>query len=94
MRMWDIVIPMSRANVLVHNTKIRIEFEKRKRNEEAQKNAAKKQTKVVFRLPSYFLICKNCEVVLEYSPSFTESAWSGVELVHCCECGRAMRVSG
>src|SRR6478752_2024835 len=94
MSTWEMVVPITQAKVLVSNTKAQIERVNKQRQEQTQKDMAKKQPKVVFRLPSYFLICQNCEVVLEYSPMNTETAWSGVQLVHCCECGQAMKVSG
>lgn len=92
MHKWEQTIPIASAEILVRNTKEQIARVRLQRQEQSQKNAAKNQTTVVFHLPSHYLICSSCEVVLSYSPTFTESAWSGVQIVHCCQCGQAMKV--
>ena len=94
MHTWNTEIPIDRAEILVHNTKVQIERAKKQFQETRQRDAAKKLTKVVFRLPSYYLICHSCEIVLEYNPMNVEHSWADVECVYCCECGQAMRVGG
>lgn len=76
---------------LVNETKVKYDRWLQQKNEELQRNAAKKQTTMLVQLPSHYVICKDCEIVLEYSPMNVEIAFTGVELVHCCQCGQALR---
>ncbi len=91
MSSWLEVYVPAEAERLIKETKRERELWQKRQNEKAQKNAAKRQTKLLLKLPKHYVKCTNCKMLLSYDPANVETAFTGVEFVHCFQCGAALR---